>query len=52
MLSISSETYEGNLEINPISFALSVEQRVNRNMIIQALIELVTSLLVLFYTIS
>ena len=52
MLSISSETLGGNLQINPVSFALSVEQRVNYNLIIQASIELVTSLLVLFYTIS
>jgi hypothetical protein len=49
MPSISSETWEGNLQINPVSFALSVEQRVNHNLIIQASIELVTPLVVLFY---
>ena len=52
MLSISSETWDGNFQINPVSFALSVEQRVNYNLIIQASIELVTSLSVLFYRIS
>jgi hypothetical protein len=52
MLSISSKTGEGNFQINPVSFALSVEQRVNHNLIIQASIEFVTSLLVLFYVIS
>ncbi|KAI0276087.1 hypothetical protein BGY98DRAFT_987906 [Russula aff. rugulosa BPL654] len=39
MLSISSETLGGNLQINPVSFALSVEQRVNYNLIIQASID-------------
>lgn len=52
LLSISSETWEGDFQINPVSFALSVEQRVNHNLIIQASIEFVTSLLVLFYVIS
>lgn len=51
LLSISSEIWEGNLQINPVSFAFSVEQRVNQNLIIQASIELVTSLLVLLYMI-
>lgn len=40
MLSISSETWEGNFQIDPVSFALSVEQRVNHNLIIQASIEI------------
>jgi len=40
MLSISSKTGEGNFQINPVSFALSVEQRVNHNLIIQASIEI------------
>jgi hypothetical protein len=48
MLSVSSETWEGNFQMNPVSFALSVGQRVNHNLIIQASIELVTSLLVCF----
>lgn len=52
MLNVSTKTWEGNFQINPVSFALSVEQRVNHNLIVQASIELVTSLLVLFYVIS
>jgi hypothetical protein len=52
MLSVSSETWEGDFQINPVSLALSVEQRVNHNLIIQASIELVISLLVLFCMIS
>ena len=52
LLSKSSETREGNFQINPVSFVFSIEQRVNRNLIIQASIELVTSLLALSYVIS
>lgn len=52
MLSVSSESREGNFQINPVSFVLSIEQRVNHNLIVQASIELVTSLLVLSYMIS